>query len=330
MSKVATRSLKNKLISVTAPAFNEVGALRNLCERISAALTPLTENFEIIIVENGSSDGSLELLRELSAEDQRIKYVSLSRNFGHQGGLLAGMHHAAGDIVITMDADLQHPPEVLPELIENWQNGFDVVGTQKRSADYTSTFRHSLNGIFYKFMGRSIGIPLSHHQSDFRLLDRVALDALLNLPEREKFLRGLTYWIGFKQTSVPFDAAVREIGQTKFNYFRLMAFAIHGLVSFTALPLRMFTILGMAVASLALLHGAYLTLAWLFGDSGQTPPGWWTLATGVYFLGGLNLVGIGVLGEYLAQNLAETRRRPSFIVSESTAKSRSPHAFKDQ
>lgn len=310
------RSLAGKLISVTAPALNEEDNLEALCQQIAEALSPLTENYEIVIADNASSDNSHALLQRLSAKDPRIKYVRLSRNFGHQGGLIAGMHHCAGDIIITMDADLQHPPKVIPELLEQWQKGFDVVGTQKQAVGYTTPLRLLLNHIFYKVVGRSTGIPLTQHQSDFRLLDRAALNALLALPEREKFLRGLCHWIGFRQTSVEFKPSARQFGRTKFRFMGLMAFAIHGVVSFSVLPLRLFTITGLIVAALALGNAAYLIFDWLFGLSTEPPAGWLTLATGVYFLGGLQLVGIGVLGEYLALTLVESRRRPSFIVAD--------------
>lgn len=317
-------NLSEALISVTAPAYNEEENLREFCARVKATLDPLTSNYEIVIVENGSADGSMDILRDLAAQDSRVKYVQLSRNFGHQGGLLAGMSHCAGTIIITMDADLQHPPEVLPELLECWQQGFDVVGTRKRPSDYTNPIRRMMNSFFYKFVGGSIGIPLSQHQSDFRLFDRSALQALLSLPEREKFLRGLTYWIGFRQTSVLFTPASRQSGQTKFNYITLISFAIHGLVSFTSLPLKIFSVVGSLIAFFALLNAGYIYVDWLLSTKNAPPPGWLTLVTGVYFLGGLQLIGIGVLGEYLAQNLVETRRRPSFIVMESTAKGYEP------
>lgn len=308
------RSLAGKLISITAPALNEGQNIETLCLRIASALAPLTETYEIIIVDNASSDDSMATLRRLCKEDPRIKFVLLSRNFGHQGGILAGMHHCAGDIVVTMDADLQHPPEVIPQLLREWEKGYDVVGTQKRATAYTHPLRKMFNTIFYKGVGKSIGIPLTQHQSDFRLLDRTALNALLSLPEREKFLRGLSHWIGFSQSSIEFDPAPREHGETKFRFLGLVAFAIHGVVSFTVLPLRAFTVLGLIVSALALTNAAYLLIDWTLGASQEPPPGWLTLATGVYFLGGLQLMGIGVLGEYLALNLTETRRRPSFIV----------------
>lgn len=311
------RNIADVLISITAPAYNEEDNLELLCERLISSLEKVSNNFEIIIVDNGSSDNSVDILYRLANKDPRIKYVLLSRNFGHQGGLVAGMYHCSGDLVVTMDADLQHPPEVVPELLRQWENGYDVVGTVKSTHEHTSLLRKILNKIFYKYVGASIGIPLSQYQSDFRLLDKSALKALLSLPEKEKFLRGLTYWIGFKQTSVSFEPATRFHGKTKFNTLSLIGFAIHGLVSFTALPLRLFTLVGLIIAFISLLHAGYILSDWLFNSDTLPPPGWLTLATGVYFLGGLQLVGIGVIGEYLAQNLIETRKRPSFIVVES-------------
>jgi polyisoprenyl-phosphate glycosyltransferase len=324
------RNLSDKLISITAPAFNEEENVKELCESIRSNLTPISENYEIVLVDNGSTDQTLAIIKEMAINDARIKYVSLSRNFGHQGGLLAGMHHCLGDIVITMDADLQHPPKVLPELLDKWCEGYDVVGTTKRSTNYTGIGRIILNNIFYKYVGHSIGIPLSQHQSDFRLLDKTALNALLSLPEKEKFIRGLTYWIGFRQTSLEFEPAIRMRGKTKFNFLGLITFAIHGLVSFSSLPLRIFTIIGLVIALAAFINAGYFFLSWIFNNDSSAPPGWWTLAAGIYFLGGLQLVGIGVIGEYLAQNLIETRRRPSFIVKESTASSLEVKVLKEQ
>lgn len=314
------RDINNKLISITAPALNEGDNLEDLFERIIKAIEKITKNFEIVIVDNGSSDKSRELLKSYSSKDDRIKYVFLSKNFGHQGGLIAGMAHCSGDIIITMDADLQHPPEVIPELLEKWKEGYDVVGTIKHSNDYTHPIRRISNRIFYKLIGIFTGIPLSQHQSDFRLLDKKALDALLSLPEREKFLRGLSYWIGFNQTSISFYPSARSQGDSKFNTWKLIGFALHGVISFTSIPLRIFTFIGFFIAIISMINAGYIFFDWLFNKDGISPPGWLTLATGIYFLGGIQLIGLGVVGEYLAQNLVETRKRPSFIVQETNIK----------
>lgn len=319
MNLVKRRISSEVLISVTAPAFNEELNLRLFCERLKKNLDPITVNYEIIIVENGSTDDSYALLRELSREDSRVKYVQLSRNFGSQGGLIAGMTHSTGDVVITMDADLQHPPEVIPRLIDCWCEGFDIVGTRKKSVEYTGRIRRWTSRLFYRVMSDVTGLSLSDQQSDFRLLDRVALDAILALPEKDKFLRGLSNWVGFRQTSIDYVPEVRKFGYTKFGFLSLIAFALHGLVSFTALPLRIFSFVGLLVSLFALLNALYLLCIWLFDIGSEPPSGWLTLGTGIYFLGGLQLLGIGMLGEYLAQNLIESRRRPNFIVLESTA-----------
>ena len=184
---VKTRDLSDQLISITAPAYNEYDSLIELCNRIQECLNPLTTNYEIIIVDNHSTDGSLELLRKMVASDSRLKYVRLSKNFGHFGGIIAGMEHCSGDIIITMDADLQHPPEVIPEFLSQWCQGYNVVGTRKRTNTQSSKIRHLINQACYKGLGWLIGFPLIDHQSDFRLLDRAALSSILALPENVNF-----------------------------------------------------------------------------------------------------------------------------------------------
>ncbi len=313
-----TRTLKDRLISITAPAFNEQESLGELCKRVKKSIDPLTDNYEIIIVDNNSSDGSLALLRSLSASDSRIKYVRLSKNFGHFGGLIAGMEHCSGDIIITMDADLQHPPEMIPKFLAEWCNGYNVVGTRKKKNSRTGKLRHFFNQIYYKGLGRVIGFPLIDHQSDFRLLDRSALLALISLPEKNKFLRGLTHWVGFAQTSIEYEVEPRRFGKTKINIFSLFSFAISGLVSFSIFPLRLLSLFGFSVAFAAFLFAIVTLVGWLIGIFPTPDRGWLTLAIGIYFIGGVQLIGMGLLGEYIGQTLRETRARPAFIVEEST------------
>jgi len=323
------RTLDDKLVSITAPAYNEAKCLGELCVRIQESVEKITDNYEIVIVDNDSGDGSLSLLRQLGADNPRIKYVRLSRNFGHQGGIIAGMEHCAGDIIITMDADLQHPPEVIPSLLHEWCLGYNVVGTKKKKSNKTSALRHLFNRTCYKGLGFLIGFPLSSHQSDFRLLDRSAMMALLSLPEKEKFLRGLAHWIGFTQTSVEYEVSPRFSGKTKISVLSELSFAINGMVSFSILPLRFLSIFGIVVAFGAFM-GAIITLfGWLFGIYETPPPGWLTIAIGVYFIGGVQLIGMGFLGEYLAQTLKETRRRPSFIAVESTTQKTDAQVHKE-
>jgi len=318
-NQLKNRSIGDKIISITAPAFNEAESLEELCKRIRISIEKITENYEIVIVDNDSSDCSLEILRRLGTEESRIKYVKLSRNFGHYGGIIAGMEHCSGDIIITMDADLQHPPEVLPNLLEEWCKGYNIIGTRKKKSKKTSALRHSFNQMCYKGLGRVIGFPLTSHQSDFRLLDRSAMRAIILLPEKDKFLRGLAHWIGFTQTSIEYEVEPRRFGKTKISVLSELSFAINGMISFSVFPLRFVSIMGFIVAFSAF-FGALITLVgWLSGIYETPRPGWLTIAIGVYFIGGVQLIGIGLLGEYLGQTLKETRKRPSFVVVESTA-----------
>jgi glycosyltransferase involved in cell wall biosynthesis len=251
----------------------------------------------------------------MHAADSRIHFVSLSRNFGHQGGLVAGLENCRGDVAITLDADLQHPPALIPDMLRLWRDGYQVVNTRRREANSGRGARSLINWVFYTIMSRLSGIPLNERQSDFRLLDRKALDALLSLPEREKFLRGLTYWIGFRQESLPYDVAPRHAGSTKFNLSQLLVFAVQGVTSFSLVPLRLFVLAGIVLAALSFLYGAYVLIYFLVKPS-FAPAGWASLAVGVFFLGGIQLIGIGVLGEYLGRVLNEVRGRPVYLVKE--------------
>ena len=224
------------MISVVAPIFNEVDSLDELVRRISAALEPLDETLEIILVDNGSTDASLNKMRDLQAHDPRVKWISLSRNFGHQGGILAGMHHARGDAVVTIDGDLQHPPELIPKLIEQWRAGHEVVFTTK-TVTPGSGVRGTMTRAFYWLISRISHLQLSLGQSDFRLLDRSVVDVICAMPEQEKFLRGLVDWVGYRQVGVEYQPAARRNGETKFSMRNYFSFAINGILSFSTIPL---------------------------------------------------------------------------------------------
>ena len=200
------RSRKSVSVSIITPAFNEYDNLERLCEAIVSALEPTVPDFDILVVDNGSTDGSKQLLAALREKDPRIGFVSLSRNFGHQGGLIAGLEYSRGDLVISMDADFQHPPTVLVELIEKWEEGFDIVGTKRNSTEGTGVIRNAVNRVYYSFLSRLMGNAVDPGQSDFRLMDRRALTALLALPEQNKFIRGLAAWVGFKQAVAERDS----------------------------------------------------------------------------------------------------------------------------
>ena len=306
------------LISIATTAYDEAPNLAFLHERIVQALEPTGHPFEIVITDNGSSDDSLAVLEALRAKDARLKYISLSRNFGHQGGLLAALDHCQGQAVICMDADLQHPPEVIPKLIRRWQDGYNVVYTVKNE-EGTSWLRQRANKVFYAMVSYLSGFDLAGGQADFRLMDRASLDAMLSLRETNKFLRGLSKWVGFSQTSIVFDVAERYRGESKFRFFHLWRFALDGMFSLSTIPIHVFAATGLGVSLLSLFYFLVVICigigVWLFGlDPDMLPPGWGTLAAGIFFLGGVQLIGIGLLGEYLARIFEETKNRPPYIV----------------
>ena len=320
------------MISIVAPAFNEEPSLPVLCAEVTKVMEAQGCKFEIVIGENGSSDNSLAILRELHAKDPRVNYVGLSRNFGSQGGLVAGLEYCRGDVVITMDADLQHPPAVIPRLLDAWEAGYDIVNTYRENKTHSGWLRLALNNFYFWMMREFAGISLESRQSDFRLFDRRALNALLSLPERYKFLRGLTHWIGFDQTSIGYVADKRLAGATKYKVLDLIGMAVRGVTSFSIVPLRFFSLVGFLVSLGAMSYGFIILVSALIGQT--MPTGFASLAVGVFFLGGIQLIGIGVLGEYVGHIFDEARRRPVYLVRETSlatgpAVSASPSAARE-
>jgi glycosyltransferase involved in cell wall biosynthesis len=276
--------------------------------------------FEVVIADNGSTDDSLAILRDMNRDDPRLKYVSLSRNFGHQGGLIAALEHSRGDVVVSMDADLQHPPELIPKLIGRWQEGFDVVHTTKRRDMASGPIRRWLGEAFYGLLGRLSGMDMAASRSDFRLYSRRVLDMLCSLPERQKFIRGLVCWLGFNQTAVEYDLAPRLHGESKFRYRHLFSLAIEAILSFSIVPLRILSALGLSLSLLSILYALYLAGAGIYalksGNYQHLPPGWATIAVSIIFFGGIQLLSMGLIGEYLGRVYDETKRRPIYVVRE--------------
>ena len=304
--------------SVVFPVYDEAGNLELLYQRVHDELSRSGVSYEMIFVDNGSSDGSLEIIKELSHKDSNVHFVSLSRNFGHQGALFAGMNYTRGNAVITMDADLQHPPSLIPKMIQLWQDGSEVVFTTKKN--------HRLNPItgvqvkmFYWLMSKLSGLKLSFGQSDFRLIDRKVVTALLSINEYRKFLRGTVQWLGFRQTGIEYEVDERYSGISKFSYKALFSFAVDGILAFSSLPLRWFTAAGVLVAAAGLCYAIAAIIIGILSKLGggmTVPPGWATLAATITFFGGVQLLGIGILGEYLSRVFEQTKGRPVFIVRE--------------
>lgn len=320
MSMSPDSSPRPDVVSVVAPAYNEAENLENLYERVRRSLESDGESFQLLIVDNGSDDTTLDVLRKLSAEDERVQFVSLSRNFGHQGAIIAGLEMASGNPIISMDADLQHPPEVLPEMLKHWKEGAEIVFTLKRKDRSRSLARKLVDWGFYALLSRLSGLQLESGQSDFRLLDRRALLAITGMNERPKFLRGLTKWIGYRQVTIDYDVEPRRAGRSKFNFRQLFRLGLDGVLSFSVLPLRLFTLSGVVVASGAFLYGAFVVAsgvyAYISGYPERIQPGWATVATSIIFFGGIQLIGIGLLGEYLGRVYDQVKERPAYLIRE--------------
>lgn len=302
---------------IVVPAFNEEGNIVPLRDRVAATLDSMPRySWRILFVDDGSSDGTREHLRQLAASDSRVSFLGFSRNFGHQAALKAGIDHADGDAMISMDADLQHPPELLPRILALWEQGFDVVYTERRDTAEVSLFKRTTSNWFYLIFNAVSGLNLSPGAADYRLLDRKVVDALRSLPESGLFLRGIIHWIGFRQVGLPYEVAVRHSGVSKYSLGKMFKLAGDGLLAFSIKPLRIASLLGCLVSAAAAIYAIYALSIHFFGKT--TISGWTSLLISVLFLGGIQLLTIGLLGEYIGRILTETKRRPSYIVAEKT------------
>lgn len=311
------------LLSVVVPAYNEQEVITSFHERVSAVISQLPFAWEIIYVNDGSRDNTLEILKEIHAQDERICIVDLSRNFGKEIALSAGLAHAQGDAIIVIDADLQDPPELFPELIKQWQNGYDVVYARRTHREGESLLKRLTAALFYRVMRNVGSVQLPEDTGDFRLLSRRAVNALNTFKEQHRFMKGLFAWIGFKQKAVHYERDPRFAGKTKWNYWKLWNFAIDGITSFTIAPLKFATYIGMLTSLLAFVYGAYMVVKTLL--FGNPVPGYPSLIVIVLFLGGMQLMAIGVLGEYIGRIFTETKQRPLYFVNEVLTSRQHPH-----
>ncbi len=301
------------LLSIVVPAYNEEAVLPEFHRRTSAVLDGLDMDAEVIYVNDGSKDGTLQVLRQLRAQDPRVGIVDLSRNFGKEIALTAGLDVARGDAAIVIDADLQDPPELIPELLRKWQDGYDVVYAQRESRAGESVTKKATAYAFYRLIQRMSRVKIPADTGDFRLLSRRALDALKQLREQHRFMKGLFAWIGFPQVGVPYRRDPRFAGDTKWNYWRLWNFALDGITSFSIAPLKVASYLGLSIAAFAFFYAMWIiakTLIW-----GDPVPGFPTLIVVVLFLGGMQLMFLGVIGEYLGRMFDEAKRRPLYLLN---------------
>lgn len=307
------RRTENIFISIIVPAFNEEGNIEAVAEQIKQQAEQFRK-YEIIFINDGSTDATAEKLRMLHRSNPNIQFISFSRNFGHQSALLAGIHHASGDCIISMDADLQHPPAMIPQLVSKWQEGFDIVTTIRDDSQNTSWFKRSTSSVFYKLMNRLSNITLEEGAADFRLIDRSVAQVISNSREYNLFLRGYIAWLGYKQCMVPYIPHQRQSGKTKYSFGKMMMLAINGITSFSVKPLRVAMILGTAISLLAFIYAIYAIYVYL--ETNEAVPGWTSVLVSILFIGGLQLLILGIIGEYLGRTLMQTKQRPDYVIME--------------
>ena len=302
-------------ISIVIPLYNEEENIEQLYEELVSVLHEISLPAEVIFVDDGSRDRSFEMVKELNRRDKRVIGISLSRNFGHQVALTAGLQHASGEMVISLDADLQHPPKEIPRLIEQYNQGFDIVNTRRIDTEKIGYFKKSSSRLFYRMINRISEIPITESSSDFRLMSRKALDSFLQFNEKGRFTRGLVSWMGFRQTVIDYVCPPRFAGKSKYTLRKMLHFAVDGITAFSAKPLRMASYVGIIVFLLGLLYAVYAIILHI---SGETIPGWTSLLVTVLLLGGIQLLTLGVIGEYLARIFNESKSRPLYFIKDKT------------
>lgn len=304
-------------ISVVIPCFNEEENIHTLYGDLKSRLRSYA--YELIFVDDGSKDTTPEVLKALAAKDPSVRYISFSRNFGHQNALKAGLDASSGACVISLDADGQHPPELIPEMIRKWKEGYEVVLTIRDDRENTGVFSRMASKLFYRLLNLFSETKIEAGSADFRLLDRKVVNELKKLGERDLFLRGLVNWVGFRKTSITYVPQKRIAGTSKYSLSRKFRFAAAGITSFSTRPLKISIIIGFLFAFLAFLYGIYALYIALFTTKNVT--GWASLIISVLFIGGIQLIMIGILGEYLGKMFIENKQRPNYIVRETNIES---------
>jgi glycosyltransferase involved in cell wall biosynthesis len=313
-AQLVKRGMVAPLLSVVVPVKNEEESILPFVERVGAVLDAIAhdEGWEILFVDDGSSDATLAAIVAANHRDARIRALSLSRNFGKEAALSAGIDHARGNAVIPMDVDMQDPPEVLPEMVAKWRDGYEMVFGVRRCRDSDGWAKRVTAGLYYRAHNAVSKEKIPENAGDFRLMDKKVVDVIRALPERNRFMKGLFAWAGFRQAAVEYDRAERETGTTKYNYWKLWTLALDGITSASTVPLRIWSYVGAIVALFALGYAGFIVAdALIFGNR---VPGYASLMTSVLFLGGVQLISLGVLGEYVGRILTETKQRPLYVV----------------
>lgn len=306
--------MKQTMISFIIPSYNESENIPKVLEAIKKEMSILFYEFEILFVDDGSSDGSMDTIQDLAFQFEEVKYISFTRNFGKESAMLAGLQHAKGDAIIMMDADLQHPPSMINQLLRGYEEGYDqVIAKRNRKGD--SPIRSFISSCFYRFINHTVDVQLSDGEGDFRLLSRKAVDSLLLLSEGNRFSKGLYSWIGLEQKTISYENVARENGETKWSFPKLLNYGIDGIVSFNHKPLRACFYIGAIILLLSLLYIAFSFAQIL--QNGVTVPGYFTLISAILFLGGIQLVCMGIIGEYIGRIYYETKKRPHYLIQQS-------------
>jgi glycosyltransferase involved in cell wall biosynthesis len=300
-------------ISIVVPIFNEEKNINILYTELYKVLSTNGYQFEIIFVDDGSKDQSIEVIRGLSQQFNSVKCISLSRNFGHQIALTAGLHAAKGEVVITMDGDLQHPPSVIIEMLSKYDEGYDIVNTIRISNKSESAFKRITSKGFYKVLNFLSDVHIESASSDFRLMNRKTVNAFLTIDEKDRFTRGLVSWLGYKQAFLPYLADKRYAGSTKFSLKKMIHFAFDGITSFSSKPLRISFYVGVVISFTSLLYALYAISSFF---EGKNVPGWTSILISVLFIGGIQLISIGIVGEYLARVYNQSKNRPLYLINE--------------
>ena len=302
-------------MSVVVPCFDEEAVICEIHSRLVATLEAIPDlDFECVYVDDGSRDATLNILRQIHRADSRVRVLALSRNFGHEIAIAAGLERAAGDAVAIIDADLQDPPEIIPEMLERWRAGADVAYGVRTQRDGETRFKRWTASAFYRLLHRLTEVPVPLNTGTFRLMDRKVVDAFLAMPERDRFARAMVAWTGFRQVPVSYRRAARAAGETKYSFRKQLRLAIDGIMSFSLLPLRLATWLGLLACGLALAGVVYALVLRVFADLWVS--GWTLLFIAVLFLGGVQLLCVGILGEYVGRIYGEVKRRPLYVVKE--------------
>jgi glycosyltransferase involved in cell wall biosynthesis len=303
---------KRFLLSLVVPMRNEEDNIDEFMKRVLPAVQHVGCDYEIVCVNDGSTDRTMELLRSARRSDRRVKIVDLARNFGKGLAMTAGIDHAEGDAIIPLDADLQDPPELIPDLVAKWREGNDMVIAVRRDRRGDSLAKRLSANLFYRAIGRMSDVPIPANAGDYRIMDRRVIDALKSMPERNRFMKGIFAWVGFKQASIVFDRPARGAGSSKWSFWKLWNFALDGIFSFSTLPLRIWTYFGVAIAIFALGYATLIAARTLI--MGVDVPGYASLAVILLFFSGLNMIGLGIIGEYLGRVFIEVKHRPLYLV----------------